>query len=446
MKHEDEAYAIGEIAKNTHLWSSPRGPAPTQKRQAAGMYDLDPFNMINAKFDALTNVLAKKMEDLSMLVSSSSSLEFTTSGLCRGNYQLWSRLWRKQHMLARLILEYQELCDHYELSVARLQVLTNEIDSLSQENADLRFTNNELVKILSLSSQAAIQSRFTSREMVEPNRFERNTERVSLPKSISVRSSGYLKTNRASASNGGGQSSTSNRPRVPSHLDQFVPGSAQHRVCVPGRGKKEDAAVELDVYNQGMWKTELCNKWQETSTCPYGDHCQFAHGITELRPVIRHPRYKTQLCRMVLAGEMISAETPLLFSKACELFILELTLRAWLQTEVCKRRTLQRCDIARAIRTSHTLDFLAEVVPFDHHKDGETENCSDELEPLPAIQVPFPVIDINEDFVLTNHGIAQQFMMRTSTSPVEFNYEFDFKGGKRVAGGKQSSNLMINDP
>ncbi|KAF2303279.1 hypothetical protein GH714_016312 [Hevea brasiliensis] len=37
------------------------------------MYDLDPFNMINAKFDALTNVLAKKMEDLSMLVSSSSS-------------------------------------------------------------------------------------------------------------------------------------------------------------------------------------------------------------------------------------------------------------------------------------------------------------------------------------------------------------------------------------
>ncbi|KAJ9185398.1 hypothetical protein P3X46_005037 [Hevea brasiliensis] len=68
MKHEDEAYELLEkIAKNTHLWSSPRGPAPTQKRQAAGMYDLDPFNMINAKFDALTNVLAKKMEDLSML-------------------------------------------------------------------------------------------------------------------------------------------------------------------------------------------------------------------------------------------------------------------------------------------------------------------------------------------------------------------------------------------
>ncbi|KAF2309046.1 hypothetical protein GH714_000252 [Hevea brasiliensis] len=74
MKQEDEAYELLEkIAKNTHIWRSLRGPAPTQKRQAAGMYDLDPFNMINAKFDAFTNVLEKKMEDLSMLVSSSSS-------------------------------------------------------------------------------------------------------------------------------------------------------------------------------------------------------------------------------------------------------------------------------------------------------------------------------------------------------------------------------------
>lgn len=122
---------------------------------------------------------------------------------------------------ARLILEYQELCDHYDLSLARLQLLTKDIDSLRQENTNLRYANNELVKLLSLSSKAAIQSRFSSREMVEPNRFDGNTERVSLPKSISVRSSGYLKMNRAAVSNGG-QSSTSTRQRVPSHFDQFV--------------------------------------------------------------------------------------------------------------------------------------------------------------------------------------------------------------------------------
>ncbi|KAG6777446.1 hypothetical protein POTOM_017268 [Populus tomentosa] len=67
-------------------------------------------------------------------------------------------------------------------------------------------------------------------------------------------------------------------------------------------------------------------------------------------------------------ARMISAETPLPFSKACELFILELTLRAWLQTTDYKRRALQRCDISRAIRQENMLDFLNRVVPYDHEQ------------------------------------------------------------------------------
>jgi len=39
--------------------------------------------------------------------------------------------------------------------------------------------------------------------------------------------------------------------------------------------------------------------------------------------------------------KMISAEVPVLFAKAAEIFIHELTLRAWLHTEESKRRTLQ---------------------------------------------------------------------------------------------------------
>jgi nuclear transcription factor Y gamma len=38
---------------------------------------------------------------------------------------------------------------------------------------------------------------------------------------------------------------------------------------------------------------------------------------------------------------MISAEAPVLFAKACEIFIIELTHRAWNYTEEGKRRTLQ---------------------------------------------------------------------------------------------------------
>lgn len=37
---------------------------------------------------------------------------------------------------------------------------------------------------------------------------------------------------------------------------------------------------------------------------------------------------------------MISAEAPVLFAKACEVFIVELTHRAWSFTEEAKRRTL----------------------------------------------------------------------------------------------------------
>lgn len=66
--------------------------------------------------------------------------------------------------------------------------------------------------------------------------------------------------------------------------------------------------------------------------------------------------------------QMISADTPIVFAKACELFILELTLRAWLQTEECNRRTLQRCDIARALRLDELLDFLVDFVPCNFHK------------------------------------------------------------------------------
>lgn len=38
---------------------------------------------------------------------------------------------------------------------------------------------------------------------------------------------------------------------------------------------------------------------------------------------------------------MIGSEAPVIVAKACEIFIRELTLRAWERTEDNKRRTLQ---------------------------------------------------------------------------------------------------------
>ncbi|KAF7134709.1 hypothetical protein RHSIM_Rhsim08G0084000 [Rhododendron simsii] len=230
---------------------------------------------------------------------------------------------------ASFVLEYQQLYNRYAMCLAHLQDSLLEVDSLRDDNDALRVANSDLVNRLSLLSQATIQNclltsapqpplsfindfnrmsiggnagmirenreeicDISPTSVIEHSRFDRrNTpERVQLPKSISVRSSGYLKIAQR-----GGDPSRDNRVKSPSLNES-------QRVYVPG-GKREEEALEFDVYNQGMFKTELCNKWQETGKCPYGDNCQFAHGITELRPVIRHPRYKTEVCRMVLAGD-----------------------------------------------------------------------------------------------------------------------------------------------
>ncbi|KAM1209486.1 hypothetical protein FF1_015181 [Malus domestica] len=66
---------------------------------------------------------------------------------------------------------------------------------------------------------------------------------------------------------------------------------------------------------------------------------------------------------------MISAEAPVLFAKACELFILELTIRSWLHAEENKRRTLQKNDIAAAITRTDIFDFLVDIVPRDEIKE-----------------------------------------------------------------------------
>ncbi|KAG8475444.1 hypothetical protein CXB51_032201 [Gossypium anomalum] len=221
-----------------------------------------------------------------------------------------------------LMQQHQDMINRHNLCLTRLREAAKEAEALRQENTSLRSANRDLNKQLSALIQASVQNHFHHLITI-PRRLSCggggevdvsdesptsvmeggavDVERVMLPKSISVRSNGYLKMmNQAGASHRGktcGPTRTGNT----SQLSGAV--SVQQKVYVQG-GKKEEEPLELEVYNQGMFKTELCNKWQETGACPYGDHCQFAHGIEELRPVIRHPRYKTEVCRMVLAGDV----------------------------------------------------------------------------------------------------------------------------------------------
>ncbi|KAI8602780.1 histone-fold-containing protein [Dissophora ornata] len=67
-------------------------------------------------------------------------------------------------------------------------------------------------------------------------------------------------------------------------------------------------------------------------------------------------------------AKMISADAPMIFDKGCEIFITELTLRAWIHAEENKRRTLQRSDIAAAIAKTDMFDFLIDIVPREEYK------------------------------------------------------------------------------
>ncbi|KAK1296639.1 Nuclear transcription factor Y subunit C-3 [Acorus calamus] len=66
---------------------------------------------------------------------------------------------------------------------------------------------------------------------------------------------------------------------------------------------------------------------------------------------------------------MIAAEAPVVFARACEMFILELTHRSWAHTEENKRRTLQKNDIAAAITRTDIFDFLVDIVPREDARD-----------------------------------------------------------------------------
>lgn len=72
--------------------------------------------------------------------------------------------------------------------------------------------------------------------------------------------------------------------------------------------------------------------------------------------------------------KMISAEAPVLFAKACEMFIIELTHRSYYHTIENKRKTLQRSDIAQTIASVDIYDFLQDLIPKEELREAQASN------------------------------------------------------------------------
>ncbi|PWN36971.1 histone-fold-containing protein [Meira miltonrushii] len=74
--------------------------------------------------------------------------------------------------------------------------------------------------------------------------------------------------------------------------------------------------------------------------------------------------------------KMISAEAPILFARACEIFIADLTCRSYMHATANKRRTVQRSDVVAAVAGSNLFDFLVDIVPRSEEAGGSGGRAS----------------------------------------------------------------------
>lgn len=145
-------------------------------------------------------------------------------------------------------------------------------------------------------------------------------------------------------------------------------------------------------------------------------------------------------------AKMIAAEAPLLFAKACEYFIQELTLRAWVHTEENKRRTLQRSDIATAISIYDQFDFLIDIVPRDEIKPAPQPP---KKESTTSTNVGMTTVTVNppQPSVATVQGVTQGAVTATNDQPLQYYVQVNqpnvLQGGLIAAGqGLQGVNIV----
>ncbi|XP_074278549.1 nuclear transcription factor Y subunit C-1-like [Silene latifolia] len=132
---------------------------------------------------------------------------------------------------------------------------------------------------------------------------------------------------------------------------------------------QEDAYTNNNSNNNNNNNNQLVQQQEQQLQMFWSYQRQEIHQSTDFK---NHQLPLARIKKIMKADEdvrMISAEAPILFAKACELFILELTIRSWLHAEENKRRTLQKNDIAAAITRTDIFDFLVDIVPREESRD-----------------------------------------------------------------------------
>jgi nuclear transcription factor Y gamma len=151
---------------------------------------------------------------------------------------------------------------------------------------------------------------------------------------------------------------------------------------------------------------------------------------------------------------MISSETPVLFAKACEMFITELTMRSWDIVVANKRKTLQKSDIASAISRNDMFDFLVDIVPRENTLENNISmdiprRGSAPFENVPYYYVPFPVPKPSQDAAGPSYGPPRMLMGRSLIDQPQHNrqlhHPFATQGLPIPKQDEHSSNLPDSD-
>ncbi|XP_074642829.1 nuclear transcription factor Y subunit gamma-like isoform X2 [Tubulanus polymorphus] len=139
--------------------------------------------------------------------------------------------------------------------------------------------------------------------------------------------------------------------------------------------------------------------------------------------------------------KMISAEAPVLFAKAAEIFISELSLRAWVHTEDNKRRTLQRNDIAMAITKFDQFDFLIDIVPRDDIKPAKRAEDTQRAGVLPdQVQYYFQIAQQHQA-ALQQQNTTQS----TTTQQVQVQNQQVVQQPFQIQIGGQTQTVTVNN-
>lgn len=130
----------------------------------------------------------------------------------------------------------------------------------------------------------------------------------------------------------------------------------QRKLCSHEIQAQAHSQPQINNGLQNQYREVLSTYWQATlRRLEDDDHDYKVHQL----PLARIKK----VMKADADVKMISAEAPILFAKGCDIFITELTMRAWIHAEENKRRTLQRSDIAAALAKSDMYDFLIDIVP-----------------------------------------------------------------------------------